>query len=55
MDLDQPEQLTEKEDQRNRLMIGGIEIFLPLIPKEAEICVVDEATIQDSKKTPKGS
>jgi hypothetical protein len=48
MDLDQQMQLTEKEDQRNLLMIGGIEIFLPHSPVEAEIYVVDEAaTVQE--------
>jgi hypothetical protein len=30
MSLDQQVQLTEEEDMRNLLMIGGIEIFLPL-------------------------
>jgi hypothetical protein len=44
MDLDQQMQLTEKEDRRNILMIGGIEIFLPLIPEEAEIYVAEETT-----------
>jgi len=28
------------------MMIGGIEIFLPLSPGEAEICVVDETTTE---------
>jgi hypothetical protein len=32
-------QLTEKEDQRNLLMIGGIGIFLPHRPGEAKVCV----------------
>jgi hypothetical protein len=31
--LDQQMQLTEEEDQRNLLMIGGIQIFLPLSPR----------------------
>jgi hypothetical protein len=35
-------QLTKKEDQRNLLMIGGIQIFLLHIPVEVRICVVDE-------------
>jgi hypothetical protein len=37
-------QLTEKEDQRNLLMIGGIEIFLPHSPREAKTCVADTTT-----------
>jgi hypothetical protein len=37
-------QLTEEENQRILLMIGGIGIFLPLSPKEAKFSVVDEAT-----------
>lgn len=32
-----------EEDRRNLLMIGGIEIFLPLSPEEAKVCVADEA------------
>jgi hypothetical protein len=46
MDLDQQVQLTEEEDLRNLLMIGGIEIFLPLAQEEAEICVADAATTE---------
>jgi hypothetical protein len=37
---------TEEEDQRNLLMIGGIEIFLPFAQEEVEICVADAATIE---------
>jgi hypothetical protein len=36
----------EKEDQRNLLIIGGIEIFLPLSPVEAKTCVADAATAE---------
>jgi hypothetical protein len=43
MDLDQHMQLTEEEYWRNLLMIGGIEIFLPLSPEEAKIYLADEA------------
>jgi len=46
MDLDQQVQLTKEEDLGNILMIGGIRIFLPLSPKEAEICVADVATAE---------
>jgi hypothetical protein len=46
MDLDQHVQLTEEEDQRNLLMIGGIEVFLPLTQEEAETCIVDVATTE---------
>jgi hypothetical protein len=42
--LDQQMQLTEEEDLRNLLMIGGIQIFLPHSPEEAKVCVADEAT-----------
>jgi hypothetical protein len=41
LDLDQQMQLTEEEDLRNLLMIGGIQIFLPFAQEEAEICVAD--------------
>jgi hypothetical protein len=44
--LDQQMQLTEEEDQRNLLMIGGIQIFLPFSQGEAEICVADAATTE---------
>ena len=37
MDLDQQMQLTEEEYRRNLLMIGGIEVFLPLAQGDAEI------------------
>jgi hypothetical protein len=39
--LNQPEELTEEEDLRSLLMIGGIQIFLPFAQEEAEICVAD--------------
>jgi hypothetical protein len=38
---DQQMQLTEEEDLRNLLMIGGIQIFLPFAQEEAEVCVAD--------------
>jgi hypothetical protein len=44
--LDQQMQLTEEEDLRNLLMIGGIQIFLPFAQEEAEICVADAATAE---------
>jgi hypothetical protein len=39
MNLDQQMQLTEEEDMRDLLMIGGIKVFLPLAQEEAEVCV----------------
>jgi hypothetical protein len=45
MSSDQREELVEK-DQRNLLIIGGIEIFLPLSPVEARVCVADAATTE---------
>jgi hypothetical protein len=44
MDLDQQMQLTEEEDLRNLIMIGGIHIFLPFAQEEVENCVADAAT-----------
>ena len=44
MDLDQQMQMTEEEDWRNLLMIGGIKVFLPLSQGEVEICVADATT-----------
>jgi hypothetical protein len=41
---DQPEELTEEKDQKDILIIGGIQIFLPLSPVEARVCVVDVVT-----------
>jgi hypothetical protein len=43
-------QLIEKEEQRNLLMIGGILIFLPLIPVEERVCVAEAAT-EDQQPT----
>jgi hypothetical protein len=43
MDLDQQMQLTEEEDMRNLLMIGGIGVFLPFSQEEAKVCVADDA------------
>jgi hypothetical protein len=42
-------QLTEKEDQRNILMIGGIGIFLPHRPGEAKVCVAEATTKKDNQ------
>jgi hypothetical protein len=39
----------EKEDQKCLLIIGGIEIFLPLSPVEVRACVVD--TTSNSRRT----
>jgi hypothetical protein len=39
-------QLTKKEDHRNILMIGGIEIFLPHSPGEAKTCDADETVAE---------
>jgi hypothetical protein len=47
MDLDQHVQLTEEEDLRSLLMIGGIGVFLPLAQEEAEICVAGAATTEE--------
>jgi hypothetical protein len=38
------EELTEEKDQKDILIIGGIQIFLPLSPVEARVCVADAAT-----------
>jgi hypothetical protein len=43
MDLDQQVQLTEEEDLRDLLIIGGIQVFLPLSPEEAGVYVADGA------------
>jgi hypothetical protein len=42
----QPEELMEREDQRNLLIIGGIEIFLPLRSVGDKTCVADAATVE---------
>jgi hypothetical protein len=42
--LNHLEELTEEEYQKNLLMIGGIQIFVPFSKEEVEICVVDVAT-----------
>jgi hypothetical protein len=49
--LDQQVQLTEVKDQDDLLMIGGIGIFLPCAQEEAEICVADGATAEQSQLT----
>jgi hypothetical protein len=36
--------ITEEEDQRSILIIGGIQIFLPSSQGEASICVADAAS-----------
>jgi hypothetical protein len=52
MDLDQHVQLTEEEDMRDLLMIGGIGVFLPFSQEEAEVCVADgAATTEQSAVT----
>jgi hypothetical protein len=39
--LNQPKELTEEEDWRNLLMIGGTSIFLPFSQEEVETCIAD--------------
>jgi hypothetical protein len=46
MDLDQQMQLTEEEDLRDLLMIGGIQVFLPFSREEAKIYVVGVTIIE---------
>jgi len=42
MDLNQPEQLTkEEEDQNSSVVIGGIQVLLPISQEESEICIAD--------------
>ena len=41
--LNQQRVLTEREDQRSVLIIGGIQIFLPSIPVEATTHFADAA------------
>jgi hypothetical protein len=48
MDLDQWMQLTEEEELRDIMMIGGIGVFLPFSQEEAEICVADGAAAEQS-------
>jgi hypothetical protein len=48
--LDQQMQLTEVK-MDDLLMIGGIGIFLPCAQEEAEICVADGATAEQSQLT----
>jgi hypothetical protein len=45
--LDQQMQLTEEAELMSLLMIGGIEVFLPLAQEEAEICVAGAATTEE--------
>jgi hypothetical protein len=49
MSLDQQVQLTKEEDLRDLLMIGGIQIFLPLSQEEAEVCVADGAATAEEQ------
>jgi hypothetical protein len=42
-------QLTEEEDHNDILLIGGIGVFLPCAQEEAEICVADGATAEQSQ------
>ena len=44
LSVDQQMQLTEKEDQNDILMIGGIKLFLPFAQEEAEGSVADDTT-----------
>jgi hypothetical protein len=44
--LDQHVQLTEEEDLRDLLMIGGIQVFLPFSQGKVEVCVVEGATTE---------
>ena len=39
-------ELMEKEDQKSILMIGGIEIFLPLRSVEVRACITEGATVE---------
>jgi len=39
-------QMTEEKDQKDILIIGGIQIFLPGSPVEVRVCVVDVAAIE---------
>jgi hypothetical protein len=43
-DEDLKTSITEEEDHRSVLVIGGIEIFLPRSKGEASICVADATT-----------
>jgi hypothetical protein len=47
--LDQQEQLTEDDNLRSLMMIGGIGLFLPFAEKEAEICVAYGATTTEEQ------
>jgi hypothetical protein len=51
VNLDQQMQLTkegkEEENLRSRMMIGGIQVFLPFAQEEAENSVVDGATAEE--------
>jgi hypothetical protein len=40
----QPEELTEEKDQKDILIIGGIEVYLPLSLVEARVYVADATT-----------
>jgi hypothetical protein len=50
MNLDQHVQLTEEEDLRDLLMIGGIGGFLPLAQEEAEVCVANVAAAEEKSQ-----
>jgi hypothetical protein len=47
VNMDQQVQLTEDEDQYDILMIGGISIFLPFAPEEAENRMADVARSEE--------
>jgi hypothetical protein len=42
----QQEEMTEKEDQKSIMMIGGIKVFLPHSLVEASVCVSNAATTE---------
>jgi hypothetical protein len=50
VDLNQQVQLTTK-DMRSRMMIGGIQIFLPCAQEEAKIGIANDATEEQSQLT----
>jgi hypothetical protein len=46
MSSNHPEEMTKKEDQRHLLIIGGIEIFLPLSSVGDKTRVADATTVE---------
>jgi hypothetical protein len=45
--LDQQVHMTEDEDKKDILMIGGISIFLPFSPEEEKNCITDAAISEE--------